>query len=242
MLMATPGKLGGSMPLRVLCDFDGTVSVTDTTDAIFDRFAPDWRSIETLWEAGGIGSAECMRRQVELMDASEADLNQALDDLRIDPGFPAFVRFCDEAKIGLTIVSDGVDYFIRRILNKAGLSKLAIYANQLIKLGERSYTLRHPYKTADCAAGAGTCKCARASSSLGRPYTILIGDGRSDFCVSHQASAVFAKKSLLQYTRAEGIEAFEYATFADVQAVFDRLLVSTRAGRAPGYSGSEVSA
>src|SRR5262249_47223827 len=102
------------MSLRVLCDFDGTISAADTTDAIFDRFAPSCRIIEVLWEAGKMGWAECMRRQIELMDASAEELDKELDGLQIDPISPAFVRFCDAAKIELTVVSDGVDYFIRR--------------------------------------------------------------------------------------------------------------------------------
>jgi 2,3-diketo-5-methylthio-1-phosphopentane phosphatase len=229
------------MSLRVLCDFDGTISVADTTDAIFDRFAPSWRVIEALWEAGEIGSAECMRRQVELMDASAAELDEELDALKIDPTFPAFVRFCEAAKIELSVISDGVDYFIRRILNNAGLAHLPVRANQLIRRDLRRYSLGHPYQRQDCATGAGTCKCAHAGAGCASPYTILIGDGRSDFCVSHRADAVFAKKSLLNYTAAQGIAAFEYATFADVQAVLEGLLRSRQQSRSSANSGFEAS-
>jgi 2,3-diketo-5-methylthio-1-phosphopentane phosphatase len=230
------------MSLKVLCDFDGTISVADTTDAIFDRFAPSWRTIEALWEAGEIGSAECMRRQIELMDASAEELGEALDELEIDPTFPAFVRFCDIAKIELSVVSDGVDYFIRRMLKNAGLTHLPVRANQLIRRGARRYSLAHPNQTRDCLTGAGTCKCAQASAGCASRYTILIGDGRSDFCVSHKADAVFAKKSLLHYTAGQGIGAFEYATFADVQAVLEALLRSRQQGSSPAIASLEISA
>jgi 2,3-diketo-5-methylthio-1-phosphopentane phosphatase len=230
------------MSLKVLCDFDGTISAADTTDAIFDRFAPSWRVIEALWEAGEIGSAECMRRQIELMDASAAELDEALDGLGIDPTFPAFVRFCEAAKIELSVVSDGVDYFIRRILKNAGLAYLPVRANQLIARGPRRYSLGHPHQRQDCETGAGTCKCAHAGAGCESRYTILIGDGRSDFCVSHKADAVFAKKRLLDYTAAQGIAAFEYATFADVQAVLESLLRSRQQGRSAANAGLEASA
>jgi 2,3-diketo-5-methylthio-1-phosphopentane phosphatase len=230
------------MSLRVLCDFDGTISVADTTDAIFDRFAPSWRIIEALWEAGEIGSADCMRRQIELMDASADELDEALDELEIDPTFPAFVRFCDAAKIELTVVSDGVDYFIRRILRNAGLTHLPVRANRLIRRETRRYSLSHPYQAEDCATGAGTCKCAQTEAGTAPGYTILIGDGRSDFCVSHKADAVFAKKSLLRYTGEQGIAAFEYSTFAGVQAVLEGLLRSRQQSRAFVNAGLEASA
>jgi 2-hydroxy-3-keto-5-methylthiopentenyl-1-phosphate phosphatase len=210
------------MSLKILCDFDGTISIADTTDAIFDRFAPSWVEIETLWHEGKIGPAECMRRQVELMDVSLRELDAALDEIEIDPTFPAFTEFCASSGIGLTVVSDGVDYFIRRVLAKAGLGHLPIRANNLIQLGERKFTLGHPYSSGDCESGAGTCKCRRAATEHAGFRTVLIGDGTSDFCVSQKADFVFAKKSLLKYTRSRGIAAFEYRTFADVQAVFER--------------------
>jgi 2-hydroxy-3-keto-5-methylthiopentenyl-1-phosphate phosphatase len=212
------------MSLKVLCDFDGTITKVDTADAIFTRFAaPAWHDIEALWEAGEIGSAECMRRQMELIDASLPELDDALDALEIDPAFPAFNQFCIAHNIELIVVSDGVDYFIRRILQRAGL-RLPIRANRLIHRGRRSFSLAHPHKVQDCASGAGTCKCARAAAEGVSYRTILIGDGRSDFCVAHEADVVFAKKSLLRYTQEQGIPALEYSTFADVQFLFETLL------------------
>jgi 2,3-diketo-5-methylthio-1-phosphopentane phosphatase len=212
------------MPLKFLCDFDGTISLTDATDAVFDRLAPAWRGVEALWREGKIGAAECMRRQVELMDASLSELDAALDEIEIDPAFVPFSEFCAGSGIGITIVSDGVDYFISRILGNAGLDHLPVRANQLVQLGERKFTLGHPYSYDGCTSGAGTCKCRRAAVDCAGHRTVLIGDGTSDFCVSQKADFVFAKKSLLQHTSKKGIVAFEYRTFADVQAVFERVL------------------
>jgi 2,3-diketo-5-methylthio-1-phosphopentane phosphatase len=214
------------MLLKVVCDFDGTITKADTADAIFARFAePSWRDVEAQWEAGEIGSAECMRRQMEFVDASLSELDAALDELEIDPGFPAFNAWCAARGVALTIVSDGVDYFIRRILERAGLTRIPVAANRLVQTGERRFSLAHPHKVQDCASGAGTCKCALAARGPGE-RTVLIGDGRSDFCVAHEADIVFAKKSLVRYTRDQGIAAIEYATFADVQAAFEAFLSS----------------
>jgi 2-hydroxy-3-keto-5-methylthiopentenyl-1-phosphate phosphatase len=46
-------------------DFDGTVSLTDTTDHLLDRFSgPEWLEVEQDWVAGRIGSRECLARQI----------------------------------------------------------------------------------------------------------------------------------------------------------------------------------
>ncbi len=215
--------------LKILCDFDGTITRADTADAIFTRFAaPEWHNVEALWEAGEIGSAECMRRQMEYVDANLAELDAALDELEIDPTFPEFYEFCVLNGIELVIVSDGVDYFIRRILKRVGLQHLPVRANSLVQLGERRFSLAHPHKVQDCAAGAGTCKCACAAAERDSSRTILIGDGRSDFCVSHEANIVFAKKSLLRYTQEQGIPSYEYSDFTEIQAVIEQLLPARR--------------
>jgi hypothetical protein len=119
---------------------------------------------------------------------------------------------------------------------------LPVRANHLVRRGPRRYSLGHPYRAPDCVTGAGTCKCAQAEAGCASRYTILIGDGRSDFCVSHKADAVFAKKSLLCYTAGHGIAAFEYASFADVQAVLECLLRSRQQSRSSANAGLEASA
>ena len=213
------------MSLRVLCDFDGTITKVDTADAIFSAFAaPEWRRVEALWEDGEIGSAECMRLQMELVEASLPELNAILDTLEIDPTFPAFSDFCRRNELELVILSDGVDYFIRRILQRFQLQYLPVRANRLVQLGERRFSLAHPFSVKDCASGAGTCKCASAALDAADRRTVMIGDGRSDFCVSQEADLVFAKKSLLAYTRKQGIASVAYTDFNDIQAHLEQLL------------------
>ncbi len=213
------------MSLKILCDFDGTITTADTADSIFTAFAaPAWHDVEALWAAGEIGSAECMRRQMELVDASITELNEELDGLEIDPSFSNFARFCAVNGFELVIVSDGVDYFIRRILKRVGLANLPIRANQLLRTGERTFSLAHPFSVKDCASGAGNCKCACEASAAPSKLTVLIGDGRSDFCVAQEADVVFAKKSLLRHAREQGIPAMEFSTFHDVEAMIERLV------------------
>jgi 2,3-diketo-5-methylthio-1-phosphopentane phosphatase len=179
-----------------------------------------------------------MRRQMEMVDASLAELDEALDALAIDPTFEAFSTFCATNGVDLTIVSDGVDYFIRRILQRCGLEHLPLQANHLMPLGERRYTLAHPYRVQDCAAGAGTCKCASAGAERGSSRTVLIGDGRSDFCVAHEADIVFAKKGLLRYTKEQGIPSHEFSDFAEIQAILEQFVTICSSEAPAAQTGS----
>src|SRR5258708_24791411 len=59
----------------VQSDFDGTISLLDVTDTLLNRFGkPGWQELEDAWERGEIGSRECMKGQVALLDMDEAEL------------------------------------------------------------------------------------------------------------------------------------------------------------------------
>ena len=80
---------------RVFVDFDGTIAPVDTTDLLLERFAaPAWREIEDDWKAGRIGSRECLVRQIDLVRASEAEMDAFVAGIEIDRGFAQVRRLC----------------------------------------------------------------------------------------------------------------------------------------------------
>jgi 2-hydroxy-3-keto-5-methylthiopentenyl-1-phosphate phosphatase len=206
--------------VHVYCDFDGTVSVQDATDFVLSRLAdPEWRAIEQLWQDGKIGSGECMRRQISLLRATRRELDEVLCDVDVDPFFPSFIDFCAVRGVPVTIVSDGVDYFIKRILQKRGLSHLPIIANRLVvtsRGGQSSYRLLSPHADPGCATTAGVCKCRSLNPHGQRIY---VGDGRSDFCVSAKPEFVFAKGELADHCTERNVRYFAYCDFSDVTSI-----------------------
>ncbi|MDE3016612.1 MAG: MtnX-like HAD-IB family phosphatase [Pseudomonadota bacterium] len=210
------------MELNILCDFDGTIALQDTTDMVLSAYAhPDWEYIEEEWKAGKIGSAECMQRQIELLDATPSEIGALLDNVEIDPYFSHFVHFCRQHDLPLLIVSDGVDYFIRYVLARYGLGHLPIRSNHLLSRDEKHYTLTFPHAAAGCRSRSGTCKCALAGHSAA---TVLVGDGRSDFCLAHEANLTLAKKNLLDYCRRHALRHMAFDNFSDVRAVISTLI------------------
>jgi len=211
------------MHWKVICDFDGTVALQDTTDLILSAYAdPEWETIEQDWKQGKIGSAECMQRQIRLVCSNLHELDALLDSVEIDPYFKDFALFCEKHGIPLTIASDGVDYFIERVLTRHQLSHLPIRANCLIFLGEDRYDLGFPHRAGDCASQSGHCKCKMAGSDTVR--TLLVGDGKSDFCLAHQVDLVFAKKSLLDYCHRQQLQHAAFDHFGEAQAMLAALL------------------
>jgi 2,3-diketo-5-methylthio-1-phosphopentane phosphatase len=204
--------------MQIFCDFDGTITRQDTTDYILSRLAnPAWEAIEAEWEAGHIGSAECMQRQIALIEADRETLDRTLDEVELDPTFPDFVKFCRARAIPMSIVSDGVDYFIHRILARYNLPRLPVVANHLAISGyngSTKYRLTSPFAGEDCASASGVCKCRMVNTM---PETrIYIGDGRSDFCVANKPELVFAKGKLATFCEEQKIPYLAFTNFAEI--------------------------
>lgn len=214
--------------MQVFCDFDGTISAVDTTDHVLERLAaPAWEALEADWRAGRITAAACMRGQVALIEGDDAALDAVLDEVELDPEFTRFAAWCDENGIALTIVSDGVDYFIRRLLDRCGLATLPVVSNRLAgEAGAR--VLKQPHAREGCASGAGVCKCAAAAPAAAQSV-VYIGDGRSDFCVSAKADILFAKGELADYATSRGQAHHEFTSFREITATLAALTDARRA-------------
>lgn len=202
------------MKCRVLVDFDGTIAPVDTTDLLLERFAePAWRDIEADWKAGRIGSRECLVRQIDLVRATPAQLDAFIASVEIDPGFPRFVTMCRQLGHAITVVSDGLDRTVRSVLDRHGLN-LAYFTNHLQWRGGDRWRLTFPHARSDCAALSGNCKC-RFAEGQPRQLRIVVGDGRSDFCLAGRADLVLAKDSLLTHCRKADLPHFAFAHFEE---------------------------
>lgn len=214
----------------VFCDFDGTIDKIDSIDEVLKTFAsPKWKDIEQLQFDGKITARDSMRGQVELIRASLQELDEFTKKVEIDSGFIDFVSFCKKSGVPFTVVSDGVDYIIKRILFNKGLKDISVFANRLVPISENSYTLEAPYMSYNC--DAGTCKCAVARSK-NVSSCLYIGDGRSDFCISSNvADFVIAKSHLLTHCQKENIPHTQFAGFAKAKQILANLINSSESDK-----------
>ncbi len=202
--------------MRIYCDFDGTITKADTTDEVLSRLAGDgWLRLEEEWVAGRISAAECMRGQIALIQHDDIALDAVLDTMSIREGFGELVHWCRDNRIPFTIVSDGVDRFIRRILARHELGHIPVFSNRLVS-DQAGYRLEQPFARKGCAAGSGVCKCEIVDVAPPADPMVFIGDGRSDFCVSARAEILFARDRLVQYAEQRGIAYVAFETFFDV--------------------------
>ncbi|ADO70704.1 HAD-IB family phosphatase [Stigmatella aurantiaca] len=206
------------MAWDIFCDFDGTMVLGDVMDTLLERFAPPaWREIEQEWKLGHIGSRERLAQQVSLLDMSRAELDQQLDRIMLDPGFPAFFQDAWAAGHRITLLSEGFDYAIHRILSRHALTDIPFRANVLQQRSERGWQLMFPQSRWDTASS--------------RPC-LLIGNGSWDFCAAQTVDLVFAKrKTLMDHCAQRGLPFQAIQGFADARRLLPSL--SQRPSAAP---------
>ncbi|MBR2069771.1 MAG: MtnX-like HAD-IB family phosphatase [Candidatus Gastranaerophilales bacterium] len=204
--------------LIIVSDFDGTITKKDSLYNFFKSYAnASWLEVEKLWEEGKISSKECLMREFELVEGLGEDLvNEYINNVELDLDFIEFNNYRIKQGIKLIIVSDGIDYFIKKILAKYKIENIEIISNHAEFINKK-LKLSFPNSNPDCKNASATCKCA-VVSNLKKYYNkiVYLGDGVSDYCVCAKADILYAKGSLIKYCKANNINHIEFQNFKDV--------------------------
>src|SRR2546426_3650837 len=92
--MSEPQQLQSPKAILFL-DFDGTISRRDAVDAILETYAdPEWLIFEAEWQAGRMGSRDCLRAQMALVRATRKQIDALLDEIGIDEDLVALLEMC----------------------------------------------------------------------------------------------------------------------------------------------------
>lgn len=195
----------------IYCDFDGTITKNDSVNEFFEMYAPNWIDSEKLWIEGKISSRENAIIQVGLLkNVSQQELEDYINSIEIDDYFLDFVDYVKSNNIKLTILSDGFDLFIKKILERYNLD-IPFYANKLIyKNGD--FSIEFPFYNENCDKKAGMCKCQKVTESS----FCYIGDGTSDLCIASKANLLFASKNLHKYCAKNLIKHYYFETFSSI--------------------------
>ena len=127
------------MSLAVLCDFDGTITLTDTYEYVLRKFAQgDWRIFDEQYERGEITLQECVRRQGSLVKTPEMLLIAELERVTgFRPNFDKLIGYCRGNRVPLVVVSAGLDFAIKHLLRLKGWDNLVkLYAAKAVSAPE----------------------------------------------------------------------------------------------------------
>jgi 2,3-diketo-5-methylthio-1-phosphopentane phosphatase len=207
----------------VFTDFDGTLAQNDVGDMLFKTFA-NWPKCEKLvqqWLRGEISSRECMEREAVTARLTRGQLHAYCAAQSLSPGFIEFGEFCRQRNWPLLVLSDGLDYYIQRVMLRHGLD-LPILANHLEFVPPDRIAVSFPYFEHSCGQ-CGNCKGYHVRR-LAKPgeRVVYIGDGYSDRCGAQEADIIFAKRDLAKWCEQRGMT---YWRFENFEQVLDQIKV-----------------
>ena len=206
----------------VQCDFDDTVTVGDVSYLLLDAFAGgDWRQVLEEYRERRISVGTFNARVFAMVRVDEQTMLDYLDGrVRIRPGFGDLVRLCRERGFRLVIVSNGLRFYIDRILTDLGVGDIDVHAAQTRFLPD-GLEVAYLTPAGDCLVVAQSA--ARAvhdyyvTSALEAGHRVMyIGDGRSDFIPARRCHRIFATSSLLSLCRQSQVDCVPFSDFRDI--------------------------
>ena len=214
--------------IKIFCDFDGTITAKDAwidTGEYFIKQKDKWKEVLEKFDNREIGARKCFLNECSLIEDFDKNIfNRIIDKQVVDPYFSEFVNYCKINNIPIVILSEGMDYYIKRILENHNIV-LPYYSNKLVFSDYNKHiNLEFPYSDSDCT-DCGCCKRNLLLNMTGDDeISVYIGDGLTDACPAQYADMVFAKKSLASYCWKNNITYFEYRNFQDIKHKLEKII------------------
>jgi 2-hydroxy-3-keto-5-methylthiopentenyl-1-phosphate phosphatase len=213
--------------LKIFCDFDGTIALNDVWVTAFENFVKDKDAFNKLSDdycSLAINAQECNIRSLELVENfTLEEFNHHLNEEQVDPHFKGFVEYFREQGDEVFVVSGGLEYYIKHILDRERIN-IKIFGTELVTSVVPGTNFLKPqvlFPHAD--ENCEKCETSKRNilinntNDLYDEVSVFVGDGISDYCVVNYADIVFAKKRLASYCWKNNITYFEFDTFSDVQ-------------------------
>jgi 2-hydroxy-3-keto-5-methylthiopentenyl-1-phosphate phosphatase len=214
---------------KIFIDFDGTITTTDVGEAIFRQFGNS-EKVNKIIEDLLNDKISARDSWIELCSSVESitkkELDDFIDQIEIDSTFTDFISFCSENKIDHYILSDGFDYYLKRILARENIDT-EYFANALSVLDNKLIP-SFPFLDFEFASSANCKRNHIINNSSDDDYTVFIGDGNSDKYTVQYCDFVFAKDDLLKFCEKERISYFPFNNFDDVKQIMIKLFAKKR--------------
>jgi 2-hydroxy-3-keto-5-methylthiopentenyl-1-phosphate phosphatase len=184
--------------VRLVLDFDGTVTERDTLDLVLARFgdAEVYERAEAELDAGRMTLNDVISAEFATVTAPlDEVVAHVVEHARVRPGFAALAR----ARHPL-VVSSGFHELIEPVLEREGaLGAVELRANRVEALPEG---WRVHFRVAETCEVCGE-PCKRGDLPNGE--VVYAGDGHSDYCASLAAARVFATGGLARWLDGRGV-------------------------------------
>jgi len=204
------------MKTLVQCDFDGTITERDTAFFLLDAFAQgDWRQLLQEYKEHKISVGQFNAQAFAMVKADKKTLLKVVkDESKMRDGFQELVACCSKRGFSLAIVSNGLDFYIKAILEEIGLESIEVHAAQA---QFHSEGMKVQYIGPDGKQLNDGIKETYIKLFLEQGYRVIyVGNGDSDIYAAKYAQYVFARGELLDYCKENNLECKPFNTLTDI--------------------------
>lgn len=170
------------MPEAVLVsDFDGTMTARDFYTLAAERLlSPEALAPWDDYRAGRLTHFAALRAIFSSIRAPERDVLAVVDDMGLDPALADTLARLRAAGWEVVVASAGCDWYIRRLLDKAGVS-LEVHANPGCYRPGGPLVMEPPAPSPFTCEETGVDKAAVVRDAMTRAATVAFaGDGFAD--------------------------------------------------------------
>jgi len=200
----------------IQCDFDGTITEEDVSFLLLDTFATDnWRQLLEDYRTGNIPVGHLNREAFAMVKADKQSMLEAMTGkVKIRDGFHELVSYCRREGFRFVIVSNGLDFYIDKILKDLNLQDIEVYAAQTKFLYKG---LQVQYIGPDGDVLDEGFKEAYVDLFLRSDYRMVYaGNGVSDFPAASRCNYIFATDQLLATCKEKKVECTAFTDLNEI--------------------------
>lgn len=234
---ATP-LLVNSPPCIVFTDWDGTVTLQDSNDAMTDNLGYGYERRRFLNKEILEGRWTFRDAFADMLESIKTPFPECIDYLKknvqLDPGFKTFYHWATARNIPIVVVSSGMTPIIRALLEtlvgEEAANTIPIVSNDINFKDDGSWAIQfrdesdfgHDKSRAIRPYAQINAKLAEAD----KVPLFYCGDGVSDLSAAKETDLLFAKegRDLITYCERENIAYVEFKDFQDIQAGVEKYM------------------
>jgi len=200
----------------IQCDFDGTITRNNLSILLREKYAcGNWRKIDVDYLHGRLTVEQSNQMQFTLIKEPEEKLQEFIrQHIEVRPGFAKFISYCRKNGIPIVIVSSGLDFYIKTVLNNLALSDLELHCGQTC-FGKDGINITYRDPKGEIIT-EGFKRKYLTSLKKRDQSVIYIGDGLSDLEAACLADYILATGQLPELLRAESVPYHSFSDFHDV--------------------------
>ncbi len=219
-----PESPGASEGWAVLTDFDDTAAEQNVAELLLQRFGdPSWQDVRARFRAGQLSLKDY--QEIAFRDVTadrEAMERYVKQQANLRARFGEMLAYCQGKDIPVAVVSHGLDFYIRALLESEGVGQVPVYSVNTA-FGDDGIKFFYPFPyPGEEHRGNSKGVIVDRYRAQGRSV-IYVGDGRSDLEPAERADLVFAHSVLADECGKRNIPFRRFEDFGSVLSALRKL-------------------